>query len=100
MAFATFSALGSMVASSVELRGIAGRFSEPITRTGASKCSKQFWEMLPASAWAKEFTTGSSVTIRHLECFLSTLSVDFSAEKTKFWDSVEIKPFREVCKMN
>jgi uncharacterized protein (DUF2147 family) len=44
----TFSALGNIVFSKVEFKGIAGKFSEPITLTGASNFLKQFSEIRAA----------------------------------------------------
>jgi hypothetical protein len=37
-----FSGLGNILSSRIEFKGIAGKFSEPITDTGLSKKLKQF----------------------------------------------------------
>jgi len=65
MAVETFVALGSIAASSVLFSGMAGKFSEPKTLTGASNELKQYSCMRPASAAAKELIAGSSVNTRH-----------------------------------
>ena len=67
----TFSAFGSISASSPELSGIAGTLTDPITSTGASSEVKQFREILPARLSANEFRDFSSVITRHFPCLLT-----------------------------
>ena len=87
MAAATFSALGSMVCSSTELRGMAGRFSAPITVTGASRSSKQVCCMRDATDCAKVLLTGYSVITRQrlflfTEAKISSVSSGISVRKS------------------
>ena len=61
---------------------MAGKFSEPITCTGASRFSKHLSEIKPASDNAKELFTGSSVTIKHRPCLFTEDKIVSSSRGT------------------
>src|ERR1017187_1272008 len=60
--------------------GTAGKFKDPRTSTGASKFRKHSFEILPASASAKELFCCSSVSIMHLPCFFTEVNIKFSSK--------------------
>jgi hypothetical protein len=88
-----FTCVRSMACSRIIFIGTAGVLRAPMTSTGRQDLRSYAFEILPASASAKELSCCSSVSTRHLPCNATDLKIAFVERKQCFDPS--LLPVRE-----